>query len=170
MWLAAPRRRAVIPDRWPACWTPPWVYRTLTNVAEVGLQSIHDARERILASIVRRRGQPEFRQRLLEVYECRCAITACGEEEVLEAAHIVPYFGPASNNVSNGLLLRADIHTLFDLGLISVNPATMQVVVSPRVKDHRYRQLAGLTLRQPKTTSLVPNKSALDQHRKWAGL
>jgi len=140
------------------------------NVQEVGPQGIPDARERILASIVRRRGQPEFRGRLLEAYESRCAITACGTEEALEAAHIVPYIGPASNDPSNGLLLRADIHTLFDLGLISVDAATMQVVISSAVKDPSYTQLAGLPLRQPKTTSSAPDKAALDQHRKWAGL
>src|ERR1700722_13744752 len=41
---------------------------------------------------------------------------------VLEAAHITPYMGASTNSLLNGLLLRADIHTLFNLGLISIDP------------------------------------------------
>lgn len=130
---------------------------------------IYDARERILASIVRRRGQPEFRQRLLHAYAGRCAITACETVEVLEAAHIVPYFGPTSNKPSNGLLLRADIHTLFDLGMISIDKNTLAVLISPFL-DRNYTDLAGKTLREPRDKSCAPDKSALDQHRAWSGL
>src|SRR5205823_2979542 len=77
--------------------------------------SIEDGRRRIQAS---RQGQFAFRAALIEAYGGRCAMTGCDILEVLEAAHIVPYRGPSTNAVSNGLLLRADIHTLFDLGLI----------------------------------------------------
>lgn len=80
--------------------------------------SIVDARERVLGQIVRRRGQQEFREKLLVAYEGRCAITGCDAIEALEAAHIVPYLGTETNHVQNGLLLRADIHTLFDLGCL----------------------------------------------------
>jgi len=53
-------------------------------------ESILDARERVLASIVRRRGQAEFRKKLLAAYRGRCAVSGCDVEDVLEAAHIVP--------------------------------------------------------------------------------
>jgi hypothetical protein len=134
------------------------------------LQGISDARERILASIIRRRGQPQFRERLLEVYEGRCAVTGCGGTEALEAAHIVPYYGPASNSPGNGLLLRADIHTLFDLGLISVDTSEMRVLVSPTIADSSYRALGGKPLRPPRDEACGPSLSALDQHRTWSGL
>lgn len=134
------------------------------------IQSIPDARERIFASIVRRRGQPEFRQCLLEAYEGRCTVTGCEATEALEAAHIVPYLGPASNCPGNGLLLRADIHTLFDLGLISVDTTTMQVLVSPTVGDISYKGLSGRSLRLPKDKAHSPSPLALDQHRTWCGL
>jgi putative restriction endonuclease len=48
-------------------------------------------------------------------------------------AHIMPYMGPATNDVQNGLLLRADVHTLFDLGLIAVEPDPLEVLVTPSV-------------------------------------
>jgi hypothetical protein len=61
-----------------------------------------DSRQRVLAQIVRRRGQQEFRERLLAAYDGRCAITGCDAVEALEAAHIVPYRGVDTNSVQNG--------------------------------------------------------------------
>ena len=80
-----------------------------------------DGRERAIGAIVRRRGQPAFRRALLEAYHERCAVTGCDAPEALEAAHVVPYRGVATNHPANGLLLRADLHALFDLGLIAVD-------------------------------------------------
>ncbi len=69
--------------------------------------------------IVARRGQSAFRAALLDAYQNRCAITGCDAVPALEGAHLRPYRGPDSNVVTNGLLLRADIHTLFDLQLLA---------------------------------------------------
>ena len=84
--------------------------------------NVVDARERTLASIVRRRGQPEFRKALLTLYQRQCAFSGCSIVETLEAVHIIPYQSTETNHPSNGLLLRADLHTLFDIGLIAVDP------------------------------------------------
>jgi hypothetical protein len=62
---------------------------------------IIDARERIAALVVRRRGQPQFRDALLAAYGGRCAVSECDSTEVLEAAHIVPYAGPETNVLGN---------------------------------------------------------------------
>ncbi len=132
--------------------------------------SVVDGRERILASIVRRRGQPEFRQRLLEAYGGRCAISGCDAVEALEAAHIVPYLGPETNHLSNGILLRADLHTLFDLGLLAVDTAEMTVRVAPTVAGTAYGQLIGRKVNLPANGNSAPSKAALDRHRAWAGL
>jgi putative restriction endonuclease len=145
----------------------------LTPVAppeEFGLETMNDAREKILASIVRRQGQPEFRRRLLDAYDGRCAITECDVVDALEAAHIVPYCGPKSNHPSNGLLLRADVHTLFDLGLVSIDADAMTVVIAPRLAMSVYGELSGKPLRLPTATDLKPSRPVLDQHRAWAGL
>lgn len=132
--------------------------------------SITDARERITASIVQRRGQDEFRKRLLEAYGNRCAITRCNVEEALEAVHIVPYRGPDTNHPSNGLLLRADIHTLFDLGLIAIDTKSMTVLLKSILSHTTYSYLSGRTLTIPREISAQPSNKALDYHRNWAGL
>jgi predicted restriction endonuclease len=85
-------------------------------------QNEKDARERIAALIVRRQGQPAFRSKLLKAYNNRCAISGCDCPDALEAAHIRPYKGNHTNHIKNGILLRSDIHTLFDLGKICIHP------------------------------------------------
>jgi hypothetical protein len=93
-------------------------------------------RDEIRRYIVWRRGQPEFRRKLLEAYKGRCVITGCSSEEALEAAHIEPYSKTKNNDPKNGILLRADIHTLFDCDLIGIDPDTMKVCVSPNLVDY----------------------------------
>lgn len=86
-----------------------------------------DARKRALRAIVLRQGQGTFRRKLLEVYGGTCCITGCAFEQVLEAAHIQPYRGEHTNAVENGLLLRADVHTLFDLYLLWIDRKRLAV-------------------------------------------
>ncbi|MBG1257740.1 tetratricopeptide repeat protein [Nostoc commune] len=126
-------------------------------------KSIKQARERITISIARRQGQPQFRQSLLEAYNYCCAITGCDAQEALEAAHIIPYSETENNHPSNGLLLRADIHTLFDLNLITINPETMQVRFAPSLRRTSYGEMDGKYLQVPKISSYLPKKDAL----KW---
>lgn len=126
---------------------------------------IVDARERVFATIVRRQGQPEFRRALLDAYEGRCTITGCSVVEILEAAHIHPYKGECTNDVRNGLLLRADIHTLFDLNLIVVDTAEMAVRVSPSLLGSEYEVLDGKRLRPPRAGVAGPSTAVLDWHR-----
>lgn len=64
-----------------------------------------DGRKRTITSVVQRQGQPAFRRALIKAYGGKCAVTDCDAEEALEAAHIVPYQGPETNHVTNGLLL-----------------------------------------------------------------
>lgn len=78
-----------------------------------------------VAQINIRRGQPRFRQRLLKFYKNTCIITGCKIPELLEAAHVLPHSEQKDYSLSNGLLLRADIHTLFDLGMIAINPENL---------------------------------------------
>lgn len=142
----------------------------LAAVESQNLEGLADGRERVLASIVRRRGQIQFREELLDAYEGRCVFSGCDASEALEAAHIIPYLGPNSNRTSNGLLLRADLHTLFDLGLISVESVTMTIVLSPRLTSTFYGDFAGKQLRSPRSGASLPSKYALDQHRIWSGI
>lgn len=122
-----------------------------------------DARVRVLAEIVRRQGQHAFRSALADAYGGSCAISGCDEVRVLEAAHIHPYRGAKTNNVRNGLLLRADLHTLFDLQLIGVD-ADYRVVVDKSVVEAEYRKFHGRQLRLPSPKSTWPLKSELAKH------
>ena len=89
--------------------------------------------------------------------------------QVLEAAHIVPYNGEATNHVQNGLLLRSDIHTLFDLELLSINPDDYTVVISPNLKSSSYANFAGERIQVPEAEEQRPSKEALKIHRESCG-
>ncbi len=132
--------------------------------------SLEDARKRIMATIVQRRGQSIFRAELLRAYRGRCAVTGFAAIEALEAAHIVPYLGDQTNVVENGLLLRADIHTLFDLGLISIDASAMCVIVDTKLAGTEYSKLAGKRVSTPQDPAKRPSSRALKEHNRWAQL
>ncbi len=123
-----------------------------------------DARERIQRTIVQRRGQKRFRDSLISAYEGKCVITGCSILDILEAAHITPYRGEHTNETSNGLLLRTDLHTLFDCGLLAIDPETKQVLLAPRIEGSEYKDWRGRRMRTPKNTEDQPNKEALRKH------
>jgi 5-methylcytosine-specific restriction protein A len=128
-----------------------------------------DARARVLREVVQRRGQPAFRRALLEAYGGRCAVTGCDAEDALEAAHIISYNGPVSQDVRNGLLLRADVHTLFDLGLLLICPDTMCVSLAPALRGSSYAELHGQALAVPENRAQQPDREALRQRwNTWA--
>jgi HNH endonuclease len=102
-----------------------------------------DERERLFRQIRARRGQRAFREKLRARYGDRCAISGCNILDVLEAAHIRPYRGDLDNHVENGLLLRADLHTLFDLDLIGIEPFTLTVHLNPEVSLGEYPLCVG---------------------------
>ena len=95
-----------------------------------------------------RKGQPEFRGKLLKAWNRQCAVTGCRVEPLLEAAHINPYSNGGDYRPCNGLLLRADIHALFDSNLLSVD-GKGRVHVSNDVSDPTYAGLRGVQVRLP---------------------
>jgi len=133
-------------------------------------KNIEDARKRTLAAIVQRQGQPRFRRELLDAYDGACAITKCTLEEVLEAAHISPFKGSSTNTVQNGLLLRADIHTLFDKGLIAIDTSDWTIIVNRKLEQTEYGALSGQRLNLPVELQHRPNIDALDIHKDLSNL
>jgi len=117
-----------------------------------------------LRAIRARRGQPQFRADLLVAYEHRCAATACDAPAALEAAHIVPFGDGGTYEVVNGLLLRADVHTLFDLHLWSVD-SDLRLVLHPELKGTVYESELGASLRPPPRPGDRPSGEALQRHR-----
>jgi hypothetical protein len=117
-----------------------------------------------------RMGQPAFRSRLLAAYDGRCAITDADVPETLEAAHIVAHADGGTTDTSNGILLRADLHTLFDLRLIAVDTAEWTVVAHPDIRRRKLsQQFHEVPLRLPAVPADRPAPAALDRHREAAG-
>jgi len=133
-------------------------------------RSIVDERQRVLAAITRRQGAPKFRRLLLDCYGGKCALSGCDADAVLEAAHIVPYSGQSTNHAQNGLLLRADLHTLFDRGLLGIDPTQYSVVLHSSLRDTAYGGFAGQQIHLPSKQECWPSRSALELHLVGAGL
>lgn len=123
----------------------------------------YDARLRAIRRIVSRRGQTAFRASLLEAYDGRCAVTGCDIPDVLEAAHLRPYRGRDSNDLRNGLLLRADIHTLLDLMLIAFEPTNRTVVISKYLRGVHYQNLDGVRIAEPRLPQQRPAAEILQK-------
>jgi len=132
---------------------------------------LEDARKRILREIIARQGQGAFRDRLVREYQFTCALTGCMEVDALEAAHIIPYLGPSTNAVSNGILLRADLHTLLDKGLLSfdLDYWPPRAAISSKVNDPSYRALHGAAFRLPMDSRSAPDREAMRKHRTLCG-
>jgi Predicted restriction endonuclease len=116
-----------------------------------------------------RLGQGLFRVEVIEAYSRRCAITGERTLPVLEAGHIKPYPLVQRHDVSNGLLLRSDLHRLFDDGYLTVDPQNRQIVVSKRIKEEfengkDYYNLEGRVLRVPAEPWARPSAENLEYH------
>lgn len=128
-----------------------------------------DDRRRIEATTVEREGQGTFRLRLLDAYSKRCAVTGERTVPVLHAAHIQPYLGPASNNVRNGIVLRSDLHELYDRGYLAITP-DYKIEVSNRIREEfengkDYYAFHGHSLRVlPDSESKKPSPEVLQWH------
>jgi putative restriction endonuclease len=114
-------------------------------------------------------GQGAFRLSVTDAYTKRCAITGEKTLPVLEAAHIKPYAEAGPNTVTNGLLLRSDMHKLFDDGYITVTP-DYKVEISKRIREEfdngrEYYQYHGKELLiLPKAAGNRPGADYLNYH------
>lgn len=118
--------------------------------------------------VKQRLGQGSFRLVVTDTYEKRCAITGEKVLPVLDAAHIQPVSEGGTHRVDNGLLLRSDVHTLFDRGYLTVTPK-FQVRVSSRLRDEfhngeHYYQFSGGELWVPSSDTDRPNGDFLEWH------
>lgn len=115
-----------------------------------------------------RRGQGAFRLMVMDAYGRRCAITGERTLPALEAAHIRPFADSPIHSVQNGILMRSDLHDLFDQGYVTVTP-DLNFRVSSRIRDefHNgiiYYALDGSTIRIPERAEAQPDRSALEWH------
>lgn len=117
--------------------------------------------ERQFRAISIRRGQHSFRDRLLAAWKRRCIVSESRIEGLLEAAHIIPHAEVTDYRTSNGLLLRSDIHTLYDIGLLSIDEH-MRLHLAPALMNSEYRQYDGKRIeRRPEAGVDAPSQDAL---------
>lgn len=126
--------------------------------------SLSDSRDAVLRAIKARRGQQRFRQSLIRRYGSRCMVSGCDLLDIVEAAHIWAYRSEGDNHPENGLLLRADLHTLFDLHLMTIEPVDLKVRLSSKARAAGYDHLEGKAIKI--ASKRRPSKEALE-HR-WA--
>jgi putative restriction endonuclease len=122
-----------------------------------------------------RLGQGAFRIAVIEAYRRQCAVSEGKVLPALDAAHIRPFAEGGAHAKSNGILLRKDIHCLFDSGYATID-ANHRFVVSNKVKEvfdngEEYRRLHGKSLLLPGSRSDWPDRALLQWHNenKFAG-
>lgn len=103
-----------------------------------------------------RRGPARFRRALIARYGARCMISGCALRDLVETAHIRPYRTPDYSSVENGLLLRSDLHTLFDLDLLGIQPDTLSVHLHSSAREAGYEAFEGSTLQCGSNLPSIP--------------
>lgn len=151
------------------------VLQECLNTAHTGagywnVERIEDTGQRYgTPMVVRPRlGQGLFSFAVREAYKGACTVTGEHSVPVLEAAHIVPYGRGGQHRVDNGLLLRSDLHRLFDRGYVTVTP-DYKFVVGDRLRadyhnGRSYYSLNGSHIRRPERPAWAPNRDFLDWH------
>lgn len=169
----------------PASWSPyiqqGRTYNTSENDGRRLWEAVLDreVRQRAAPIKVPRYGEPTlirprlsqgaFRVSVTDVYQRRCAVTGEKTLPILDAAHIRPYADGGEHEVNNGLLLRTDIHRLFDLGYVTVSNER-RLEVGQRLKEdfengRHYYEMHGQRLLMPEVPSLRPKREMLEWHQ-----
>jgi putative restriction endonuclease len=115
-----------------------------------------------------RLGQGAFRILVTDNYARRCAVSGERTLPALDAAHIRPYADGGAHRVSNGVLFRRDIHSLFDLGYVTISP-DLKFEVSRKIREEYengrdYYSLHGTSIRLPDDPKRRPDQLALIWH------
>jgi len=139
-----------------------------SNLATWGFGEREQARFGEPILITPRLGQGAFRVAIAELYRRQCALTDGKVLPVLDAAHTRPYAEGGTHTKSNGVLLRKDIHSVFDAGYATID-ANFRFVVSDKVRDvfdngNEYRRLHGTVLRLPADPADRPDRELLPWH------
>ncbi|HYD08107.1 MAG TPA: HNH endonuclease [Reyranella sp.] len=118
--------------------------------------------------IKRRLGQGAFRVAVTEAYGRQCAISDGKVLPALDAAHIKPFGEGGAHTESNGILLRKDIHCVFDAGYVTIGDK-FRFEVSTKIKEifnngEEYLRLHGKSVRLPRNREHWPNREFIEWH------
>lgn len=108
-----------------------------------------DELQKIQVWVNQRKNQSKFKLNLLKKYNSQCLISKIKIPELIEAAHIYPHSKSGQNNVANGILLRSDLHILFDYGLLSINPENFNVIIDKFLEKTEYQKFHDLKVDLP---------------------
>lgn len=138
------------------------------GTAPPGLSDAVQARFGDPVLVTPRLGQGGFRVLVTDVYKRRCAVTHEKTLPALEAAHIRPFSDGGEHLPTNGLLLRRDLHSLFDAGYVTVTPENT-LLVSNKIRENiengrDYYALHGRRLYVPDKAGNRPSADALQWH------
>jgi len=160
---------SISPDSLPgaiALGSPPHVHESLGPATLAAIDPPRYGRPTLVAP---RLGQGSFRALVTDAYSYRCAISKERTLPVLQAAHIRPYAEGGSHALSNGLLLRSDLHTLFDQQYLTIDPNKKTLIVSRRIREQfengrDYYALHDRPLGRPSDVVALPSSESLAFH------
>ena len=144
----------------------PILEELVLNNTEFNPQSVEDTRRTVQRTAQVREGQEEFRNMIRNAYNDICAVTGCNDERGMQAAHIMRYMGVQTNHVTNGILLRNDIHRLFDhpngpFLRIEIEGDEWRLRVDQSLMDSTYAELDETLLHLPDNPQHWPDVEAL---------
>lgn len=122
-----------------------------------------------LKAIKARRGEKRLRNQLRQSYGDRCGISGPCPRDLLEVAYIVPFPQGNVHSLANSILMRSDLHTLWDLNLIGIDPDDLKVSVSEQLKGTGYEKLNGRTIVAPKDGTVVSSSSLRERWKHFKG-
>jgi putative restriction endonuclease len=161
-----PVTRALTDPEWRRVWNACQEQAGIGRSDSVGVAEPRYGSPRLVAPRI---GQGTFRIAVTDAYDRACAVSGEHSLPALEAAHIKPFGKDGPNEVRNGLLLRADLHRLFDQGYVTVT-ADARFEVGHRLRQdfdngHSYYPFHGKPLRLPSSGPERPDEEFLAWHR-----
>lgn len=122
-----------------------------------------------IKAIKARRGAKRLRNQLRQSYGDRCGISGPCPRDLLEVAYIVPFPQGNVHSLANSILMRSDLHTLWDLNLLGIDPDDLKVCVSEQLKGTGYEKLDGRTIVAPKDGTVVSSSSLRERWKLFKG-
>lgn len=128
---------------------------------EAGFTFAHNTKQRL--------GQKHFRLAILDAYSGKCAVTGSDVLETLDAAHLMDFSKNPNHSINNGILLRQDVHRLFDVGFIEIT-SDYRIKLTEKfklshAKSTHYQELDGRAISLPSNKKYWPDVELLQRRR-----
>lgn len=121
--------------------------------------TIEDFRRQVARQVTIRLQQGRLRNELLYLYEERCAISDFQVLPVLQACHLIPFVIEGSQDSRNAILLKSDLHDLFDAHLLGIHPEYLTIRIAPSILETPYGDFNNVPLRPRRDGVLLFSRS-----------